>query len=62
MSCVGLQDANLQWRCWSFKRLSDQWRRGDPARTSRLLDQVLVRAPGDAKLLAWRAALDAAGA
>ena len=62
VSCVGLQDTNLQWRCWSFKRLSDQWRSGDLARTRRLLDKVLARAPGEARLLAWRAALDAAGA
>jgi hypothetical protein len=62
VSCRALQDTNLQWRCWSFKRLSDQWRSGDLKRTRRLLDQVLARAPGDPQLLAWRAVLDTAGA
>jgi hypothetical protein len=62
VSCRGLQETNLQWRCWSYKRLSDQWRSGDLARTRKLLEQVLARAPGDPQLLAWRGALDAARA
>jgi hypothetical protein len=62
VSCRALQETNLQWRCWSFKRLCDQWRGGDVKRTRRLLDQILARAPGDAKLLAWRGVLDAATA
>ena len=60
VSCCGLQETNLQWRCWSLKRLSDEWRRGDLKRTRRLLDQILARAPGDSQLLAWRKVLDAA--
>jgi hypothetical protein len=60
VSCRALQETNLQWRCWSLKRLCDQWLAGDLPRTRRLLDQILARAPGDAQLLAWRDALDAA--
>lgn len=60
VSCRALQETNLQWRCWSLKRLCDQWLAGDLPRTRRLVDQILARAPGDAQLLAWRAALDAA--
>ena len=60
MSCRALLDTNLQWRCWSLKRLCDQWRTGDLPRTRRLLDQILARAAGDAKLLEWGAVLDGA--
>jgi hypothetical protein len=62
VSCRALQETNLQWRCWSLKRLSDRWRSGDLARTRKLLAQVLARAPGDPQLLAWRGVLDAARA
>lgn len=62
ISCRALQGTNLQWRCWSYKRLSDQWRGGDLKKTRRLLEQILARAPGDPQLLAWRDVLDAAGA
>ena len=62
VSCRALQDTNLQWRCWSYKRLSDQWRSGDLQRTRGLLEQILARAPGDPQLLAWRHVLDAAAA
>ena len=60
VSCRALQETNLQWRCWSLKRLCDQWRTGDLPRTRRLLDQILARAAGDAKLLEWGAVLDEA--
>ena len=62
VSCRALQETNLQWRCWSYKRLSEQWRNGNLERTRGLLDQILARAPGDPQLLAWRAVLAAARA
>ena len=62
VSCRALQETNLQWRCWSYKRLSDQWRGGGLRRARGLLEQILARAPGDPQLLSWRDVLDAAAA
>lgn len=54
-----LQEVNLNWHCLALKALAQSWLKGDLQRTRRLIDQILVRAPGDARLLAWREALPA---
>ncbi len=60
VSCLAVQDTNLQWRCWALKSLSERWLSGDLGRTRRLLDQIERRAGADAQLRSYRAALDAA--
>lgn len=54
-----LQEVNLSWHCYALKALAQSWLGGDLARTGRLLDQILARAPQEPRLLAWREVLPA---
>lgn len=54
-----LQEVNLSWHCYALKALAQSWLAGDLARTGRLLDQILARAPQEPRLLAWREVLPA---
>ena len=60
ISCLALQDINVQWRCWALKNLTDRWLTGDLARTRRLLDQITARTGMDPLLEDCLGALDVA--
>jgi len=60
VSCLAVQETNLQWRCWALKSLGERWLAGDLGRARRLVDQIERRAGLDAPLRAWRGALDTA--
>lgn len=59
VSCIALQDTNLNWRCWALKNLCDRWLGGDLARTRRLLDQIIGRGGPDPQLSHYSKCLDA---
>ena len=59
VSCVALQETNLNWRCWALKNLCDRWRGGDMARTRSLLYQIVGRGGLDPRLSHYRDCLDA---
>ena len=60
VSCIALQETNLNWRCWALKSLCDRWLGGDVARTRRLLEQIMGRGGLDPPLTRYRDCLDAA--
>ncbi|MBI2769200.1 MAG: hypothetical protein HYX47_06240 [Burkholderiales bacterium] len=59
VSCLAVQETNLQWRCFALKNLCDSWLAGNLPRTRRLVDQIVARGGPDAALDRWAAALDA---